>query len=318
MYDISVIIPVYNVERYIKKCLDSVVNQTFNNFEIIIVNDGSKQNEEKIIREYTSIYNNIRFLSKENGGQASARNLAIKEAKGKYIFFLDSDDYIENDALELLYNNSNHGEKDIILCDGFLNDEGNETYLKTNKVYTLDSEKNYLINACSPCFKLIRRSIFDNKNVMFLEGRIYEDLATVGGYLLYTNRISYVKKPLYHYILRRDSTMNQIVYNKKLEDIFYSIDNLRKMFIDNNQYNKYEDEFEYIYIMRLLHDASLRFWKFEEARSQNIRISRIINSEYPNWRKNRYYKKEGWKYKLVCELFYRRKFKILKCVLKKG
>ena len=104
MIDVSVIVPVYNVEKYLDKCLDSIVNQTFNNYEIIIINDGAPDNSEAIIKKYLKKYpQKIKYYKKENGGLSDARNMGILKSSGKYLMFVDSDDYIAEDMIEKLY-----------------------------------------------------------------------------------------------------------------------------------------------------------------------------------------------------------------------
>ena len=115
---VSIIVPVYNVEKYIDKCLDSLVNQTLKDIQIIIVNDGSKDDSIKIIKEYQEKYGNkIKYLEKENGGLSDARNYGIPYAEGEYIAFLDSDDYIEKNAYEEMYNIAKKEEADMVECD---------------------------------------------------------------------------------------------------------------------------------------------------------------------------------------------------------
>ena len=119
MKKVSVIIPVYNVEDYLEKCLDSVINQTLKDIEIIVVNDGSPDNSQKIIDKYRKKDKRIISVMKENGGQASARNLGIKKSHGEFLCFVDSDDWIELDMLEVLYNNAKENHSDIVTCDYF-------------------------------------------------------------------------------------------------------------------------------------------------------------------------------------------------------
>ena len=103
MYKISVIVPVYNTEKYIKKCLDSLVNQTMKNIEIIVVNDGSNDHSEEIIKDYENKYPEmVKYYKKENGGLPSARNYGLEKAKGEYIAFVDSDDYIDKELFSKL------------------------------------------------------------------------------------------------------------------------------------------------------------------------------------------------------------------------
>ena len=118
MPKVSVIVPVYNVEKYIDKCLESLVNQTLKDIEIIIVNDGSTDNSIKIVEEYKEKYKNkIIYLEKENGGLSDARNYGIQYAKGEYIAFLDSDDYVDRKMYEKLYNKAIENNSDIVECD---------------------------------------------------------------------------------------------------------------------------------------------------------------------------------------------------------
>ena len=319
MCKISVVVPVYNVEKYLAQCLESLVHQTFSDYEVIIINDGSEQNEEEIINKYLEYNPQWYYYKKQNGGQASARNMGIKKARGHYVFFLDSDDFLEPEALEKMYNGTDNEKIDIVLCDGYFVYKNQEReYFKTNIFFTGNSAKNYLLNACSPCFKLVRKSIFEHDESGFLEGIIYEDLASVGTYLLYSEQIVYLEQPLYNYTVRTGSTMNQVKYNKKMEDIFVAIHNLRTIFEKKKEYQNFEQEFEFIYIMRLLHDASLRFFEFPEGRKSNNMIADIMKKEYPKWRKNKYYQQENVKYKIICELFARKQYKILGVILKKG
>ena len=119
MPKVSVIIPVYNVQEYLRDCLESLVNQTIkNDLEVIIVNDGSKDKSQNIIDEYVEKYPELfKSYIKENGGQGSARNYGVKKASGEYIGFVDSDDYIENDMYEILYNEGIKKKLDIVVCD---------------------------------------------------------------------------------------------------------------------------------------------------------------------------------------------------------
>lgn len=119
MPKVSVIIPVYNVQEYLRECLDSLVNQTIKeDLEVIIVNDGSKDKSQNIIDEYVEKYPKLfKSYIKENGGQGSARNYGVKKASGEYIGFVDSDDYIENDMYEILYNEGIKKKLDIVVCD---------------------------------------------------------------------------------------------------------------------------------------------------------------------------------------------------------
>ena len=135
MIKVTVIVPVYKTEEYLKKCLDSLVNQTLDNMEIIVVNDGSPDNSQKIIEEYKSLYPNIiKSFIKKNGGLSDARNFGLKYAKGEYIAFVDSDDYVSINMMQEMYNYASNNNKDIVVCDcvNFYQD-GREKYYSSKR-----------------------------------------------------------------------------------------------------------------------------------------------------------------------------------------
>ena len=308
---ISIIVPCYNTEKYLNKCIDSVLNSTFKDLEIILIDDGSKDNTYKILEEYSKKDNRVRIYTQENIGQAKTRNKAIKLSKGKYLFFLDSDDYIDLDLLEKLYNETKNGN-DIVVSDAKgISDSTNEELITIKfDNYANDNVKNYILNSSGPAWILINKDIITNNNLYFYEDHIYEDIAVVPSWGIYAKRIAYVPDTYYYYTIRTGSTMNQTEYSKKLEDIFYSLDHLKSLFKD-----KYKDEIEYIYIEHLLHAASLRFFKFNKL-DMIDKISNIIKEKYPNWYKNKYYKRKNIKYKIVCKSFYKKNYKLLKLILK--
>lgn len=182
MVQISIIIPVYNVAKYLPECLDSILNQTFKDFEVICVNDGSKDNSLEILQYYQKKDSNIKVITKENGGAGSARNKGLDFAKGKYIQFLDGDDYFEPQMLEKLYNLAEEYNADISVCSSRkVDDEGNITESRNpNSPINLDrtpfdkpfSKKNFPNEIFSligtmPWNKLYRRDLIDKYNLRF-------------------------------------------------------------------------------------------------------------------------------------------------------
>ena len=136
MYKVSVIVPIYNVEKYIKKCLNSLVNQTLQEIQIILVNDGSKDKSGEIAKEYAQMYKNkILYLEKENGGLSDARNYGIPYAEGEYIAFIDSDDYIDENAYEEMYDKAKKENSDYVECD-FIWEYPNKNKIDRYKEYT--------------------------------------------------------------------------------------------------------------------------------------------------------------------------------------
>lgn len=229
--DISVIIPVYNVEKYIRQCLESMINQSFLNIEIIIINDGTKDNSMRIVNEYISD-KRIKVIEKENGGISSARNRGIKEAKGKYIYFIDSDDWAEKDILEVLYRD-NKGE-DIIFTNYIYYNE--VTGKKREKKYKfpdkikIKSGKYYFYNDAEVLVwnRLYRREFLIENKLFFKEGIIHEDEEFSFKSLMLAKKVKYIESYLFYY---RTSREGSITYKPNYPKIINSLKEIEKSFL---------------------------------------------------------------------------------------
>ena len=316
MEKISVIIPVYGVEAYIYKCLNSVVNQTFKNMEIIIVDDGSKDNSMKIIEENFHD-ERIKVYHKENGGLASARNYGIKKAHGDYLFFVDSDDYLELNCLEEMYNQIKKDQVNLVICDYYkLYEDGNKEHINIIPHF-IDNIKSSVTSMPGAVCKLIKKELFDQYKIEFLENHYFEDNAIMPFLCAVAGKFSYIEKPFYYYLQRNGSILNKTYYDKKWEDIFDSLENLYHKFDEYQLLDKYHYELEYVYIEYLLHAPSLRFMLYKEGISNIKKIDKIMHDKFPKWRKNKYYKLENIKYKIICNLFYYNQIWLVKILLRK-
>ena len=311
---ISIIVPVYNSEKHLRKCIDSLVGQTFKDIEIILVNDGSRDSSQDIIDEYAAQYPEmIKAIYQENRGQAAARNHGLEIAEGDYIFFVDSDDYVDVTACEKTYNEAVAKGYDIVCFDYWIENKGERTYREYFTVKCEDKKAQYFINDTSPWNKLISRSLFSENGLKFLESYIYEDLELVPRLGLYTDKIGHISEALYFYIVHEGSTMRQKKYTPKLASIYFVMDSLSKSFSDP----KYADVLEYMYIEHLLHLASCRYLDYEDGREDIIKIAGIMRNRFPKWRKNVFFKNHGIKLKIVCNLAYYKQIKLLTLLLKK-
>lgn len=207
---ISIIIPVYNVEQYVTKCVESVINQTYKNIQIILIDDGSTDNSGKICDDFKLKDNRIEVIHKKNGGLSDARNAGLKIVKGDYIGFVDSDDYIAADMYETMLSLIIENNSDISIVSFLQYENGSFTQMEyTNeliKVNSLDGIKYILMDKKIPNYswnKLFKKKIFDN--ITFPTGRKFEDIATT--YKLFENADNIVFKdtPKYYYIRRNDS-----------------------------------------------------------------------------------------------------------------
>ena len=176
---VTVIIPVYNVEKYINRCLDSVIRQTYKNLEIIIVNDGSTDNSGKMCDEYAKLDNRIIVIHKDNGGLSQARNIGIEKSTGEYICFIDSDDYVELNMIEDLYNACAKNEVKMVWANKFRELENGKIFIdKTHEQECIIDRKqaynNILLHDTTVCDKLFKKELFNN--VRFPIGKLYEDI----------------------------------------------------------------------------------------------------------------------------------------------
>ena len=302
MVKVSVIVPVYNAESYIGPCLESLVNQTLDDVEIIIVNDGSTDSTVKKVEKYIKNHSNIKLFNKENGGQSSARNYGLKYAKGEYISFIDGDDYIELDMLSKLYNRCKKDKLDICLCAiNYVYDTHVEKYYPFLKEKITPNE--YIITNPCPWNKLYKHELLKKNHFAFPEGIIYEDYSVIPRIGLWTDKIGYINECLYNYIIHDNSTMNIKKYNTKINSIFLASELLYDYFDKSGNLKKYYSELEHLFIHHLLYSASLRFYSFKKYEELK-KISKIMHEKFPNWKKNATYKTFKRKDKIILNLFY--------------
>lgn len=309
MEKISIIVPVYNSEKYLDKCLDTLCNQTLKKIEIIMVNDGSTDNSENIIKDRVKKDSRIKLYNKKNGGQASARNLGLTKATGEYIAFIDSDDYIEFDFCEKLYNVAKKNNSDIVCFDYFITKDDKDEYNKilNDKKTGSISLQDYIFSGAGPCNKIYRNIFLKKSNFKFPEGIIYEDFASVPALAKYKPNVFYLNEALFHYVQTSSSTMRNEVYKEKYEDLFKACDILYKEL--NN--SLFFEELEYLICYHMLYLGSLNFYKYEKY-EQIDKISDFMKRNFPSWKKNKYLKNKRFKEKILMKLFYHRKYGIIK------
>lgn len=225
MCKVSVIVPVYNVEKYLHKCIESIINQTLSSIEIILIDDGSTDNSSYIIDEYAKIDSRVKVIHKENGGQSSARNIALDMARGEYIGFVDSDDWLELDMYENLYNLIRESESDIAVCGRQTYDEDGKLTNKVNiedKIIDLNkiSLEEYIVkelfykHTVVVWNKLYKKKIINNNNIRF-ENVNYvgsEDALFNGMVLCHTKKIIALNKIYYNQLSRDGSTARTYKY----------------------------------------------------------------------------------------------------------
>lgn len=214
MIKVSIIVPVYNVEQYLRKCLDSLINQTLKDIEIICINDGSTDNSRVILQEYAMKDNRIKVRSQENAGVSNARNNGLKIAKGEYIGFCDSDDWIEANFYEKLYNSATKYNADIAATN-IIKVRKNKfrKFLSFNSTGIYEDFKEKLEICDIPDYSYIMNKIYKTlplkeSKLLFEEGRTYEDMIFSVQILLYLKRLVTVPDTNYYYLSRNNSIVH--------------------------------------------------------------------------------------------------------------
>ena len=294
---VSVIVPVYNTELYLERCLNSILNQTFKDIELIIVNDNSNDNSHKIIETFINENNNIKYIdNKENKGVSNCRNEAIKISSGEYILFIDSDDYLDENMIETMYNEASNNDLDIAMCGYFVDYEDGNTQnriinLDENRIYSgyeILSEILHHKNGVTghSWNKLIKASILKENNIQYPEHmKIYEDIAFLSRLFPYCKRIKNIKKIFYHYIQRNNSSI-KIIDDSIILDTEEIVKIVKENITNLNLMSKFRDEY-CAFVMRMFSVESYKLYSFSNNSDiQKKYIKRLINSDILNKREN--------------------------------
>ena len=316
MKKVSIIVPVYNVEKYLAKCLDSLVNQTLKDIEIIVVNDGSPDNSEQIIKKYLKKYpDKIIYLKKENGGQGSARNLGIEKSNGEYIGFVDSDDYVDINMFEKMYNKVKEKESDIVICGRYEVDEITSELtpigvIKKDK----DPKKNAFYDQMAPWNKIYKASLIKNNDIKFGLGMWYEDVVFCIKSILLTDKITYLDENLYYYLVRNGSTMNNHNSIKNL-DVLKALDIIKKFAIKNNCFDK--NIYSYLVFDYVLITTINRVMYHDNKDKKNVinKLRNYCKENISDYRKLPFYKEVPKNRKIIANLNYLGLFNLSKLLL---
>ena len=277
---ITVIVPIYRVEKYLNRCIDSILKQTYKNLEIILVDDGSDDKCPEICDQYKQIDNRIYVIHKVNGGLSEARNFGLKNAKGKYVCFIDSDDYISYNMIEILYNAVYENDADISICNFEYYFENKQRAEQLNITKNIEISKieidtgeqavlkiygKQAVQYTVAWNKLYKKSLF--ANITYPVNRYHEDEFTTYKLLYLANKVIYVDTTCYYYLQRENSITS--VFNQKRLDVLKAYDERLEYFKKNNLI--YTKTFiEYLNIL------TYYYYKFEEIIDQSSMI-KIIN-----------------------------------------
>ena len=288
MIKVSIVVPVYNVENYLRKCLNSLAAQTLKEIEVIVVNDGTKDHSQTIIDEFVQRYpRTFRSFIKENGGLSDARNYGIAFCQGEYIGFVDSDDYVEPEMYEAMYNEASKLNADMVICD-YLKEYPAKSIPVCARKY--DSAEDMLVGGLAAAWnKIYRRELVERTGVLFPKGLIYEDTEFYCKLIPHVSVCGYVNKPFVHYVQREGSIVNS--HGEKIGMIFEIFDHIRAYYFENDFYDSYKMQLEYFIIRVLLGSSMERICGCTDAKQRKQLLGQTIDyldHHLGAWRKNCY------------------------------
>ena len=286
---LSVIVPCYNGEKFIGRCLESLVNQTLKDMEIIVINDGSTDNSQDIIDSYANKYHNIKAYKIPNSGIADARNFGVSKVETPYFGFLDCDDYTDVTMFEKMYNKAIETNAQVVVSN-FYWVKGKKKKLEKEGPY--NTGKDMLIHL----FAVLWNKIYDTEfvrstNIRFPSGNRYED-----AYFLYClapniERLAFIDEAFVHYVQHENSITHN--NNEEVKNMITIFDNILNYYAHTNRYDEYHDELEYLHIKFFLGNSFLRSARIDDKQDRDYTIQlgwNMLNDEFPDWHHNHYLK----------------------------
>ena len=320
MIRLSVVVPVYNVEKYLRQCLDSVIVPGTDEYEIVCVNDGSTDGSAMILEEYSEKHPElVRVITTVNGGLGAASNNGIKAAKGEYVGFLDSDDYLVPGAVEEMLG-ACRSNADLIIFDfNEVSDQGNLITVKKGcsreeGVFTLESYPQLLFEYPSRANKLFKRALFEEHEIRYPSRVWFEDYRTNPKLYPLCRSIRYEGKTWYNYRQQE----NSITHGKNTErnlEIIDAAEDLLQYYEQKGLFEKYREELEYSVFYNVLLTSTDRVNLINPKSDVQGKLLAYMKSRFPDYEKNRYVQRMGMKYRLLHLLIKNRWYGLLHTVL---
>lgn len=289
MPKISIIVPMYNSEKYIKKCLESILNQTYEDFEVLLVNDGSTDKTESIVNRYND--KRIKYIKNKKSGIGKTRNLGIDKSKGEYLMFVDSDDYLDKSAVEKLYNKVEKDDLDIAICDYYkkIGKRIKEEKLISFENTSIKDDSELLLNLnLMPWNKIYKKSLIEKNKIRFPEDLKYENIMFVLDALMAAKKIGKVDESLYYFVIRNNA--ENVIMNEKVFDMLTICKEINKKYK-----KKHKDLMDKLTIKLLTELTLLNKKQYDKEQREKFinEVFDFLEKEIPDYKKNKYYKDRG-------------------------
>ena len=304
---ISIIVPVHNAKKYLPECLNSVLVALEGiRGEIILVNDHSTDGSVEIMEDFRKKHlKTVRVLHRNTRGASAARNFGVASARGKYLWFIDADDYIAKTAVRDLLEKAKEAKADMVMmgAERFFED-GSTSYLSAMDGTKEDYKSRFIRYGMGPWQVLIRREWWLRNGFSFREGIIHEDMELISSLILYTDSYASIDRPLYFYRQTQNSVLHRRSWSENAYDIFPALEGLYERFKAVRAEKYYHDELEWFFIWNLLIDSAKDFAQFPEGKPGFQRSREMLKKYFPNWRKNRFLRQKPLKLQIRVRLNY--------------
>ena len=297
---ISVIVPVYNVEKYLKKCVDSITSQTYKNLEILLVDDGSTDSSGQICNEFEKNDARIKVIHKKNRGLSDARNAGLDRAKGQYYAFIDSDDYIREDMFEKMIKKAESEDFDLVCCDmDYIFEDGKTKTVSSHiesDLRDFEAIKESMTRIYpAPWNKIYHRRLFDH-GVRFTKGVWYEDMEFIYRLYPYIKSIGTVKEPFNQYVQHPGAIT--YTYDERLFDYIKNWQHILSDYEKLGLMASYHDELEFSCVRYLYATFIKRAANYSDKKLFDQAVDKamaMIHERFPDYKKNKYFKGAGLK-----------------------
>ena len=310
---VSVVVPVYNVQDFLEKCVKSIKAQTYQELEIILVDDGSTDCSNEMCDKFAQEDSRIRVIHKKNGGLSDARNVGAGLAAGKYLFFLDSDDYVDSRLVEKAVGAAEKFDSDIVYFDyKRLEPNGDVEVCDCNLPemcpISLKTNPELMLQTLSVCAKLFRRDFFTKTGLFFPVGYRYEDLGTIPKLVLTADCVVYLREPLYYYMIREGSITTGTEDEKNYTHRRKMVEGVLDYYRENGQFETFHRELEYLTFYNM-YFIPAREMIYHDRKSPYVKKCRDLTAKlFPGFRKNPYIKNMGRKEKVQFWILEKRQF----------
>lgn len=318
MTKISVIIPVYNIEEYLDKCIQSILLQNFSEYEVILVDDGSTDKSGKICDEYSQKYSQIKVIHQANKGLGGARNTGIEAACGEYLLFVDSDDSVKENMFSFLYNTAFENDSDMVLFGmDYIDEDGKIIETKRpldSGIRNICSDERMEIFSVNPYAwnKLYRRELFIKNNIRYPERMWYEDLCVTPKIILCADRLTLTDKVFYNYLQRKSSIMH-VKNTDRNSDMLAVVTDVLNFYRKEGAFDRYYQQLCFMTVMHMMVLCTLRVASDDIYHPLLKQFYNFTYENFPDFKKNSYVKENlTFRHKIIFTFSKRKMYRMVK------